>query len=283
MSAAATLVVVVFRTPALDLGWVPAGVPVVVVHNDDSLDPASVCRDGVLHLHGGGNVGFGAAVNAALQHVTTPRVVICNPDMELRREHWDALTGGDAGEVVVVPLCDGDGLPTSVVNRYPTAVSLLLSAYRAGRLAPRNGRLRRILAPLLGGWGRTHTASLQPQPGSWSLDDHWASGAALSVDTARLRSVGGFDTAYFLYYEDVDLCRRLAERHPEMRVRMAGVAPAMHAVGGSAQGVHSATEAHRFTSARRYCRSRRGLRWRLCDIAMVPRELRIAGAQRAGR
>src|SRR5207302_134374 len=129
-------------------------------HNDDSLDPASVPRRAVVHLRGGGNVGFGAAVNAALPRVATRRVVLCNPDTMLRAEHWDALDGGGEDDVVVIPLREADGTPTSVVNRYPSALSLLLSAYRAGRLAPRGGTPRRLLTPLLGSWGREHAASL---------------------------------------------------------------------------------------------------------------------------
>ena len=37
----------------------------------------------------------------------------------------------------------------------------------------------------------------------------WASGAFLCVTFDKFGSVGGFDSKYFMYYEDVDLCYRL--------------------------------------------------------------------------
>jgi N-acetylglucosaminyl-diphospho-decaprenol L-rhamnosyltransferase len=37
----------------------------------------------------------------------------------------------------------------------------------------------------------------------------WVSGAALVIRTEAWRAVGGFDTRYFMYFEDEDLCRRL--------------------------------------------------------------------------
>src|ERR1700712_3673254 len=40
----------------------------------------------------------------------------------------------------------------------------------------------------------------------------WLSGSCLLVDLAAFASVGGFDPGYFMYFEDVDLAERLAER-----------------------------------------------------------------------
>ena len=37
----------------------------------------------------------------------------------------------------------------------------------------------------------------------------WVAGMFMLFDSAAFRSAGGFDEAYFLYYEDVDICRRL--------------------------------------------------------------------------
>src|SRR5438105_4306232 len=102
-SLAATVVCVAYRTPAVDLSWVPDGTPVIVVHNDDQLDEASL--PSATHVHSRGNVGFGAAVNRALAMVQTRRFILCNPDARLQSAHWDALVDG-AGrpEIMCVPL-----------------------------------------------------------------------------------------------------------------------------------------------------------------------------------
>ena len=81
-SGGATVVVVAYGVNALLLDWVPATVPVVVVHNDDLLTVSSVDHPAVTHLFPGTNVGFGAGVNAALERVTTSRWCFAIPISE---------------------------------------------------------------------------------------------------------------------------------------------------------------------------------------------------------
>lgn len=54
-----------------------------------------------------------------------------------------------------------------------------------------------------------------------SLEDgaiiDWASGAFLCVRSDKFESVGGFDQDYFMYFEDVDLCRRLKQIDIDLR------------------------------------------------------------------
>lgn len=40
----------------------------------------------------------------------------------------------------------------------------------------------------------------------------WASGAALFAHTKFIKSLGGFDEDFFLYFEDVDLCKRIKKQ-----------------------------------------------------------------------
>ncbi len=187
----ATVVVVAYGVDALSLDWVPASSPVVVVHNDDLLATTAVDHPMVTHLYSETNVGFGAGVNAGLDQVTTPRVLLCNPDIQADLRHWAALQSEDPRELVVVNQVDAAGRPASVVNRYPTPAATLLTALRAGRLAPRGSRRRLWLARLLGRWGRFHAGSLDATtPGNLGIDryyrlvDHWASAAMKSIDTA---------------------------------------------------------------------------------------------------
>jgi len=266
------VVFVAYATPALDLRWIPDTAQVVVVHNDASLDRASVVHPGVEHIEAPANVGFGAAVNLALPTITAERLILCNPDIVLSAEHYDALLDATADEVVTVPLVDDCGAPTSVVSAYPSPVSHLASAYRFGRFAPRGGRTRAMASKALGSWGRAHDESLRAPAGTWPLADRWVSGAVLSVDTDRLRSVGGFDERYFLYYEDVDVCRRLAARFPGSVARVAELLPGTHAVGSSGRGQNrDAAEHARRRAAGIYAASQPGTSWRVVDWLIEPR------------
>jgi N-acetylglucosaminyl-diphospho-decaprenol L-rhamnosyltransferase len=254
---------VAYRTTALQLDWIPAAAEVLVVHNDDRLDTASCRHPRVRHLQSGGNVGFGAGVNLAARATDARRLVLCNPDTELRAEHWDALASGDPDEVVTLRLVDGAGRATSVVNAYPTALSLLLTAYRAGRLVPRWSAARRLLTPLLGRWGRSHVGLMHASRGEWPMTAMWPSAAVLSVDRERFLAVGGFDEGFFLYLEDADLAARMAQAYPGMRVRLAETTPGVHMVSASARdrAARSTVDAHYRASARRYAAKRHGINW----------------------
>jgi N-acetylglucosaminyl-diphospho-decaprenol L-rhamnosyltransferase len=277
-----TVVVVLYGNAVLDLSWVPAGTPVVLVHNDDATRRVSCGSGLVTHVHAPRNLGFGGGVNAALPHVRTDRVLLANPDTVLRPGHWMLLDEGGPDDVVTVPQHDDRQVPGSVVNAYPSPAVLLAQAWRLGRWFPRGGRARGLVARLLLSSGRAHVELLAPQRElevRLPLTGYWVSGSLLSVDVERLRAVGGFSSRFFLYFEDVDLCGRLAAQFPAMRVRLRSAAgPALHSVGASAGRAGSRqVRRTRRESACAYAAERRGGLWPACRALLTatsPRGLR---------
>ena len=272
----ATVVFVLYRTQSIDLGWIPGETPVILVHNDDTVTAGSDSHPQTVHLWPEQNLGFGRGVNLALARVRTSRLIVCNPDTSLSAEHFGALVTADQEEVVVIPLMDRWGRPTSVVNMYPTSVAVALGALAPGRILPRGSLTRSLMAGTLGRWGRAHEQLLWAAAGSWPLQTHWFSGAVFSIDTERLRLVRGFDERYFLYMEDVDLADRLRLRFPSMAIRMAGTPPGTHTVGGSAFGHRRKERAAHLRSQQIYALDRSGLRWSLA-AAMVRVLQRVEG------
>ena len=267
----ATVIIVAFKNALLDLSWIPPQAPVVIVHNDDTLDATSLSHGNVVHLQPESNLGFGKGANLGAAMATTRRLILCNPDIKLAPDHWVALTEAHDDEVVTVALKDLEGRSTSVVNEYPTPISLLLTGYRVGRFFPRDGFVRRQLRHL-GGWWRAHAESFEDPVGTWPLIERWPSGAVLSLSTDRFLSVGGFNEDYFLYFEDVDLARRLANGFPSMVIRC--VSPSgCHHVGGSAIEPLAAARAEyaRCLSARIYAQTKNGWRWRIVSTLLRPR------------
>lgn len=263
-----TVVVVLYGNTVLDLAWLPAGVAVVLVHNDDSLTELRCGSSSITHVRPAANVGFGQGVNLALERVRTERVLLVNPDTALTAGHWTLLDDGDPDDLVTVPQRNGQGQPASILNRYPTPALLLAQGWRLGRWFPRGGRGRALAARCLGRVGRTHVELLSAQQNpevGLPLATYWVSASLVSIDAERLRSVEGFSARFFLYFEDVDLCARLADRFPAMRVRLRSAAgPALHHVGGSIPraGVRRVGRIRR-RSARRYADGQAGGSWRV--------------------
>lgn len=267
----ATAVFVAYGMTSLPLAWIPPDAPVIVVHNDELLDEGACHHPSVEHVHPGRNLGFGRAVNLAVERVRTRRVVICNPDMAFLPEHWPVLASGAAGEVVTVRLLDGDHRPMSSVLVYPSPTQLAAGTFDAIRLAPPDSRRRALLARILGSWGEERRWAVETPPGRYALSDHWVTGAVFSIDTALFRSVGGFDPGYFLYLEDTDLCRRLGRACPDTTIVVAAGSPAMHQLGGSAHTPEALRLVRRskWDSAVRYARSQQGTRWRAVSALLA--------------
>lgn len=57
-----------------------------------------------------------------------------------------------------------------------------------------------------------HRPRMVPTEGRSDYRVDWIAGMFMLFRSDTLRSVGGFDERYFLYYEDVGLCARLHER-----------------------------------------------------------------------
>ncbi len=176
----------------------------VVVADNASTDGApekAAERKNVQLLSIGENVGYGTAANRGIAELDERYgwVVVVNPDLEWEPGSLDELLevakrwprGGAFGPLIHDP----DG------TIYPSA-----------RLLPSFGR------------GIAHAAFGKVWPGNpWTRQYRqetdrpvervagWLSGSCLLMRREAFDSVHGFDTRYFMYFEDVDLCDRMAK------------------------------------------------------------------------
>jgi N-acetylglucosaminyl-diphospho-decaprenol L-rhamnosyltransferase len=131
--------------------------------------------------------GFGANHNAAFARCRTPYFCVCNPDIRLPANPFPAmlaaLEDGRAG--AVGPLVRSpEGRVEDSARRFPTLASLAKKALREDR-----------------------RPDYPVDQGPQRVD--WIAGMFMLFRSDAYRTASGFDEAYFLYYEDVDLCRRL--------------------------------------------------------------------------
>lgn len=160
-------------------------------------------------LPAGGNLGFGRANNLALMKTRAPWVLFLNPDTKVFEGAIDSLLAvlrnrPEAG-ACGPRLIQGDG--TYQVS-FGGQVGFFREVWQKWVLNPyyqkRLGRARRTRAV------------------------GWASGACLLARREAVDQAGRFDEEFFLYFEDIDLCRRMALRGwrtlfvPEARVSHEG-------------------------------------------------------------
>jgi len=180
------------------------GVRVVVVNNaDDSaaLEAAIDAAGGARVIHSPSNIGFGAASNIGAAQGDARYLLFLNPDARLEagalrvmRDFLDNPANVGAG-IVGPAIYDSQGNLVRSSSRIPTARDLILRSIGLHVAFPNRGY------PYL------------------PLDAHRVSGvvgqvmgAALVIRRTLFQKLSGFDPAFFLYYEDVDLCARAAER-----------------------------------------------------------------------
>ena len=126
-------------------------------------------------------------------------MLFLNPDAAIAPADVRALAEAlsrDPGLVAVGPrLVDDDGRLTHSIRRFPTIGSLVGQALFLHRLPGAAGWADEIV----GDEGRYLRAD----------DADWISGACLMVRREALERLGGWDEGFFLYSEDVDLCKRI--------------------------------------------------------------------------
>ncbi|MFJ7210101.1 glycosyltransferase family 2 protein [Amycolatopsis sp. NPDC098790] len=179
-------------------------VKVVVADNasvEGALEEVAKKRQNVQLLSIGENVGYGTAANRGVAELDDRYgwVVVVNPDLEWEPGSLDALLdaasrwprGGAFGPLIH----DLDG-----------------TVYPSARLLPSFGRGigHAVFAKV---WpGNPWTRQYRQETGTpVERTSGWLSGSCQLIRREAFDSVGGFDTRYFMYFEDVDLGDRLAQ------------------------------------------------------------------------
>ncbi len=160
------------------------GVSAIVVDNASDDASATIARThGATVIANARNEGYGRANNQGVVASATPYVLIVNPDVEIRPGAVAALL--------------------AAAERYPDA----------GMLAPRivepSGRVFLQPRSLLSPAHLNRSGQMAIPEGDACLP--FLSGACLLIQREVFLSLGGFDPAIFLFYEDDDLCRRMRD------------------------------------------------------------------------
>lgn len=174
----------------------PADAPIVVVDNasgDGTGDILERYKGRVTYLANPTNVGFGRACNQAAAALQTEWLLLINPDVRLV-------------ELSVMDI-QSLGKQATVGAASARLADAATGAWSASRWAfPPD-----FLGAFIHSWG-----CLTPRFGARTQyrlfrrrQGRWASAALLAIKRTAWDAVGGFCPSYFLYYEDMDIGRRL--------------------------------------------------------------------------
>lgn len=211
------------------------------------------------------NLGFAGGNNLALRDALaggTPHdaYLLVNPDVELYGGALHAMLRVQAAEpraAIVGPATElrrGSLAPNAF--RYPCVQNAFSGGIQLG-----------IVHRLLERWD----PRVPPKPHDHEAD--WISGGCMLIRRAVLEEVGLFDEEFFLYYEEVDLCRRArAAGHSCWYAHKARI---FHDAGASTGMRHESRRAKRmpgwwFRSRRHYLKKHHGVLYlALCDLAFL--------------
>ena len=205
-----SIIVLNYRTPRLleqclhgILGLRTAlGPEVIVVDNgsaDGSLEMVAERFPQVTHIASPVNLGYAAGNNLALRRSRGRCVLVMNTDVVLPEGALDELcrylSEHPSAGLVAPRLVNPDGTTQLSVARFPSFWMPLWRRTPLGYLPlPRRAAARYMMTD----WDHRDSRTVG-----------WAMGACLLIRREALETVGLFDEGFFLYLEDVDLCRRL--------------------------------------------------------------------------
>lgn len=198
---------------------------IIVVDNDSqdgTVEAVSAQYPGVRVIANRDNRGFSKAVNQALAVSRGRHLLMLNSDTRIKEQALDRMVAClDQHQDIGAVGCKqwtGEGQLYQSCFPFPSIRDHLRYAACFQLIAPR---------------AQAAVAASQAMDCTKSQDVDWINGACLMVRQDLMAQCGGLDESYFMYFEDVDLCRGLRQRG--YRVRHLAEADIMHLIGRSSE------------------------------------------------
>jgi GT2 family glycosyltransferase len=168
------------------------------------------------------NRGFGHACNVGWRSGSAPYVLFLNPDGMIEPAALERLVavleGADEVGLAAPRIVEPDGTLDHSLRQFPRLRTTYAQALFLHRLFPRARWTDEVI----------RDAAAYEIPHSVQ----WVSGACMLVRRDVLVRLEGFDDGFFLYSEDIDICRRIHDLGLDVRFEPSAVA--VHEGGASA-------------------------------------------------
>ncbi len=234
--------------PLMD-GETPAALEAIVVDNASADDTAARIRRDFPWVQvqaNADNAGFSRGNNQALARSHGRWLLFLNPDTEVRPGALAAMLRfmqAHAEVGVVGPrLLYPDGSAQSSRRRFPSVLTAFWESTLLEQWWPHNP------------WARRYRLEDAPDSAVQAVD--WLVGACLMIPRAVLEQVGGWDEGFFMYSEELDLCRRI--KQAGWQVVFTPQAEVIHHEGKSSEQIVAARHLRFQASKVRYVRKYHG-------------------------
>ena len=202
------------------------------------------------------NLGFAVACNQGIRACATPFILLLNPDTLLDSAELQKLRdvmGSQPDVGACGPrILNVDGTLQPSCRAFPTLGAMVCDELGLSHLFPHS---RRLASYRLSGWEHDETSHVDQLMGS-----------CLLLRRAALEHVGLLDERFFLYFEEVDLCRRMWQTG--WRVLFIADATVTHLGGESSRTDRRNALGHRYRSLFAFYRKHYP-RWQLPVLRLV--------------
>lgn len=195
------------------------------------------------------NKGFAAACNQAIGEAKGEFVLLLNPDAFLQENCvsllCDFMVKNPKCAAAGPSLWNSDGTFQSSAYNFPNLPWVFFHLMRLSDWLPGKTALRGIIEP---------SSKLGQQSAS---QVHWVTGACVLLRREAIEAVGNFDENFFLFFEEVDWCKRVHEKG--WQVFYVPQARASHEIGGSSKSARSLSFSSRYKSMQYYFHKHYGI------------------------
>lgn len=226
---------------------------VTVVDNASHDGSADFCRTEprIRLMEPGRNLGFGTACNLGAAQGAADYVLFLNPDTRLLKatlrsvaSFMDKPSSAGVG-ICGIRLVDEDGKTSRHCARLPSAATFFNLSAGTSKVLPR------VFPPVeLVEFDHAHDAAVPHVMGAFYF-----------IRRSVFEAVGGFDEAFFVYYEDLDLSQRV-RNHGYSTLYLASEA-IFHRTGGTSRGARAKALSYLLESRLIYARKHYGLAGRV--------------------
>lgn len=176
-------------------------IEIIVIDNnsgDDTVDMIKQNFPEIKVIGNHNNLGFGAANNQGIKQSTGDYILLLNPDTEIRnnalRKTLDFIKTNDRAGIVGCKHLNPDLTLQPSVRRFPKPLAIFLILTKLAKIFPT--------------WPPIYKYLYKDFNYKQSQVVDQVNGSFMLIKKELLQEIGGFDENFFIWFEEVDLCRR---------------------------------------------------------------------------